>query len=79
MNADGRVMEFFPALLSPEESNAMVDRIEAHLTEHGFGLCAAELRRDGRFIGFVGLNVPSFEARFTPWKSVGDYLGSVGD
>jgi len=71
MNADPRVMEFFAARLSREESDALVDRIEAHFREHGFGLWAAELRRDGAFVGFVGLNIPSYQAPFTPCVEVG--------
>lgn len=60
MNADPRVMEFFPSTLSRAESDACVDRIEAHFVRHGFGLCAVELRQSGCFVGFIGLNVPSF-------------------
>jgi RimJ/RimL family protein N-acetyltransferase len=44
MNADPRVMEFFPARLSRLESDAMLAKIEAHFEQYGFGLCAAELR-----------------------------------
>ncbi|HVJ66734.1 MAG TPA: GNAT family N-acetyltransferase, partial [Caulifigura sp.] len=40
MNADPRVMEFFPALMTPEESDASVDRAEAHFAAHGFGVWA---------------------------------------
>jgi RimJ/RimL family protein N-acetyltransferase len=80
MNADSRVMEYFPSVLTAEESNAGVDRIEAHFARHGFGLFAAELRTIGRFIGFIGLSVPSFEAHFTPCVEIGwrldfDYWG----
>jgi RimJ/RimL family protein N-acetyltransferase len=71
MNADPRVMEFMPHSLSAQESNSLADRIEAHFREHGFGLCAVELRRDGSFLGFIGLNVPSFHAAFTPCVEVG--------
>ena len=71
MNADPRVMEFFAARLSRRESDALVDRIEAHFEEHGFGLWATELRRDGAFIGFVGLEIPRFEAHFTPCVEIG--------
>jgi RimJ/RimL family protein N-acetyltransferase len=71
LNADPRVMEFLPALLSRGESNRLVDRIEDHFRVHGFGLCAAELRRDHSFIGFIGLAVPSFQAAFTPCVEVG--------
>jgi RimJ/RimL family protein N-acetyltransferase len=59
LNADPRVMEFMPGILSKEESNSLADRIEAHFQQHGFGLYAAELRSGASFIGFVGLNVPS--------------------
>ncbi|MEI9968503.1 MAG: GNAT family N-acetyltransferase [Terracidiphilus sp.] len=46
MNADPRVMEFFPALLSPAESDALVDRAQAHFDRHGFGPFAVELIRE---------------------------------
>ena len=80
MNADARVMEFMPATLSGEESDRWVDEIENRFERHGFGLCAAELRENGEFIGFVGLLVPSFEAAFTPcveigWRLAAEYWG----
>ena len=71
MNADPGVMEFFPALLSREESDALIDRIEAHFEEHGFGLFAAEVRGDGSLIGFTGLNNPDFPAPFMPSVEIG--------
>ncbi|HEY2466975.1 MAG TPA: GNAT family N-acetyltransferase [Terracidiphilus sp.] len=71
MNMDPVVMEHFPALLSREETEAMVDRIEAHFEQRGFGLWAAELRDSGEFIGYVGLAVPRFEAAFTPCVEIG--------
>ncbi len=71
LNADARVMEFMPALLSRDQSHRLADRIEEHFREHGFGLCAAELRQDHSFIGFVGLSVPTFQAPFTPCVEIG--------
>lgn len=71
MNRDPRVMEFFPAPLNSEESNALIDRAEAHFALHGFGPFAAELRGTGEFIGFVGLSVPAFQAAFTPCVEIG--------
>jgi RimJ/RimL family protein N-acetyltransferase len=71
MNADSRVMEFFRQVLSAEESDALVDRIEAHFEERGFGLYAAELVEDGSFIGYIGLAVPRFSAHFTPCVEIG--------
>jgi len=76
MNADYRVMRYFLALLTGDETAASLDRIEAHFTEHGFGLWAAELRQTGEFIGFIGLNVPGFKAHFTPCVEIGWRLAS---
>jgi RimJ/RimL family protein N-acetyltransferase len=70
MNADPRVMEYMPGLLSREQSDALVDRIEHHF-RHGFGLWAAELRDSAEFIGFIGLSKPDFDASFTPCVEVG--------
>jgi RimJ/RimL family protein N-acetyltransferase len=71
INSDARVMEFMPGCLSATESDLLVDRIESHFCERGFGLYAAELRREGRFIGYVGLHTPSFPAHFTPCVEIG--------
>jgi RimJ/RimL family protein N-acetyltransferase len=71
INADPRVMEFFPARLSREESDALADRIAKHFQQRGFGLYAAELRSELRFIGFLGLYVPLFQAHFTPCVEIG--------
>jgi RimJ/RimL family protein N-acetyltransferase len=75
MNADPRVMEYFPAPLTAEESDQLADRIEAHFRDHGFSMCAAELRDGGEFIGFVGLARPRLVAHFTPCVEIGWRLG----
>jgi RimJ/RimL family protein N-acetyltransferase len=71
MNADPRVMQFMPAVLKREESDALIEKIEAHFREHGFGLFAAELRETGAFVGYIGLSVPQFQARFMPCVEIG--------
>lgn len=71
MNADPEVMAHFPALLSRDESDALVERIEAGFDHYGFGLWALEVRSTGAFIGFTGLAVPGFEAAFTPAVEIG--------
>ena len=71
INSDPRVMEFFPAVLSREESDRFLDRVEAHFDRYGFGLWAAELRENAALAGFVGLAVPGFEAPFTPCVEIG--------
>ncbi|MGD1106686.1 MAG: GNAT family N-acetyltransferase [Terracidiphilus sp.] len=71
MNADPRVMEFMPAPLSPAESDALVDRAQAHFERHGFGPFAVELLGDKTFAGFIGLFIPAFDAPFMPSVEVG--------
>ncbi len=71
LNADPRVMEFFPAALTRAESDAQMAAIRAFIEDHGYGLYAAEEKSSGRFIGFVGLSLPSFKAHFTPAVEIG--------
>lgn len=71
MNSDPQVMQHFPNLLTYEQNAQMVERIEAHFIEHGFGLWAVELKQTGQFAGFIGLAVPRFEAAFTPCVEIG--------
>jgi RimJ/RimL family protein N-acetyltransferase len=71
MNADPRVMEHFPSLLSREESDAVAARIEAHFEKHGYGFWAVEITGVNPFAGLIGLSVPRFEASFTPAVEIG--------
>jgi RimJ/RimL family protein N-acetyltransferase len=71
INADPRVMEFFPSRLNREQSDAVATRIRDRFERHGYGLWAVELPELAPFIGFVGLSVPSFEAHFTPCVEIG--------
>ena len=75
INGDPRIMEHFPSCLTRAESDALMDRIEAHFEAHGFGLFAAELRATGELAGFIGLAIPRFEAYFTPCVEIGWRLG----
>ena len=71
LNADPVVTEHFPAPLRPEESDALVDRIEAGFEERGWGLWAVEIPGRAAFAGFIGLNPATFDAPFTPAVEVG--------
>jgi ribosomal-protein-alanine N-acetyltransferase len=71
MNADPRVMELFPSVLSTEDSDALIARTMAAFREEGFGLWAVERRRDRALLGFVGLAAPAWEAAFTPCVEIG--------
>ena len=71
LNADPAVMEHFPALQTREQSDALIDRNIPELDGRGWGLWAMEVKDTGEFIGFTGLNVPTFEAPFLPGVEIG--------
>lgn len=71
LNADPQVMQYFPGMLSYEQSAQMVDRIKTHFDEYGFGLWAVEVKEDSQFAGFIGLAIPQFTAYFTPCIEIG--------
>jgi RimJ/RimL family protein N-acetyltransferase len=71
LNADPRVMEFFPAIPTREQSDALVARCQQHFDLHGFTFFAAELRETGDLIGFIGIFHTPFEAHFTPCVEIG--------
>jgi RimJ/RimL family protein N-acetyltransferase len=55
MNADPAVMTFFAAPITPEESNAAIDRYLLQLDRDGFTMLAAEHRETGDFAGVIGM------------------------
>lgn len=71
LNADPRVMEFFPNVMNRAESDALADRIEAGIVERGWGLWAVEIAGGEPFIGFVGLNPVPPELPCAPGVEVG--------
>ena len=71
LNADPRVMEYFPSPLTRKQSDEFIDRIAAGFVSHGFGLWALELKATSDFIGFTGLSIPRFDAAFMPTVEVG--------
>jgi RimJ/RimL family protein N-acetyltransferase len=71
LNADPAVMEHFPATLTREQSDDLVEEIEAGFERRGYGLWALEVRESGELVGFTGLNAVPFEGHFTPAVEVG--------
>jgi RimJ/RimL family protein N-acetyltransferase len=77
LNADLRVMRYFPAPLSRAESDRFAERIRRHLDANGWGLWAVEIAGVAPFAGFIGLAVPRFEAAFTPAIEIGWRLATA--
>ncbi|MBC9178123.1 GNAT family N-acetyltransferase [Pseudoroseomonas ludipueritiae] len=71
MNADPEVMRHFPEPLSREQSDALMDRINASIAQDGFGFWAVERHDTPGIIGFCGLARVRWEARFTPAVEIG--------
>ncbi len=65
---------------SRAESERFLDRQLEHWGRHGFGSWAAELKEEGRLIGYIGLSVPSWLPQVLPavevgWRLHPDYWG----
>ena len=79
INADAEVRRYYyPAILSPAETDEMIDRCRDHLARHGFGFLALEARDDGHLVGGLGLSRPGPEVPNTtgaPEIEIGWILG----
>ena len=71
LNADPKVMKYFPTPLERSASDAMADRCQALIAERGWGLWAVETRGAHEFIGFVGLHIPTAALPFNPCVEIG--------
>ncbi|MEP6608787.1 MAG: GNAT family N-acetyltransferase [Burkholderiaceae bacterium] len=69
MNADPRVMEFFLAPLSREESDVLLTRMRSVIEERGWGWWCVDI--NGQCAGFTGLSVPPYQTPFMPCVEVG--------
>lgn len=71
LNADPRVMEFFPEPLPRQASDEMAWRIHSLIEQRGWGFWAVEVKGGAPFIGFVGLHVPGAALPFSPCVEIG--------
>lgn len=71
MNSDAAVMQYFPQPLQPQQTLAMLQRIEDCFTTNHFGLYVAEEKHTQTFLGFTGFSIPNFNNFFTPCVEVG--------
>lgn len=71
INADSRVMEFFPSLVDREGTVSFIDRMKLQLAQKGYCYYAVDDLADQDFIGFIGLSTQTYEAPFTPCVDIG--------
>lgn len=71
LNADPRVMAFFPSTLSGSQSDALADRCQALIAQRGWGFWALECGATQAFIGFAGLHAQPDALPFSPCVEIG--------
>jgi RimJ/RimL family protein N-acetyltransferase len=80
LNADPRVMEFFPSTLTRAESDDMADECRSFIEQRGWGPWVVELKATREFVGVVGLYIPSEVLAFSPcveilWRLAFEHWG----
>lgn len=65
MNADPEVREYFPEVLTREQSDTSAAFFRTELDQRGWGWWAVELTATGEFIGFAGLDPVDEEVPLT--------------
>lgn len=71
MNADAEVRRHFPGVASEEQSRGEAERCRDAIAQRGWGLWALEVPGVLPFAGFVGLNVPVYDAPWVPAVEIG--------
>jgi RimJ/RimL family protein N-acetyltransferase len=81
INSDDRVMEFFPARRTREQSDELLDMLRDEIDREGFGFAAIELAATGECIGFAGLHEDSVMSSWPAgtieigWRLAPEYWG----
>jgi len=81
LNADPKVMNFFPNIRTVNESNLLAERLSGLIENNGWGFWAVECKADSNFIGFVGLHNCESNLPFSPaieigWRLARKYWGN---
>lgn len=71
INSHSQVCKYLPKQLTELESDELARKIIQKFDVQGFGMFALEETSTNEFIGFTGLNIPSFEAPFMPNVEIG--------
>ncbi|MEP2937199.1 MAG: GNAT family N-acetyltransferase [Gilvibacter sp.] len=68
---DSEVMRYFPFLLSMNQVNDFIVRMQRGYSKNGYCYFAADLIETGQFIGFIGISYQDFESDYTPNVDIG--------
>ncbi|MEL7527460.1 MAG: GNAT family N-acetyltransferase [Pseudomonadota bacterium] len=73
MCADPVVMRYFPDVMTRDKSEQLVSRCVEKQEKDGFCMAPIEVKSTGEFLGFVGLNRPTYAAPlpFEPCVEIG--------
>ncbi len=71
MCADKEVMRYFPATLSFQETENLVNRFQERYEQDGYTYYVVEIKETGEFIGFCGMLMQTYESPFTPNVDIG--------
>ncbi|HKU67920.1 MAG TPA: GNAT family N-acetyltransferase, partial [Candidatus Baltobacteraceae bacterium] len=71
MNADPRVMEFFPGVTAREKSREQAAAMRAGVEEHGYGWLVMERKDRPGFAGVAALDDIRYELPFRPLREIG--------
>ncbi len=71
MNADPRVMEFFPRTYERARADAIAAEIRMGFERNGYGWWAVEIKDSGRFAGVICVDDVHYDVPFAPPREVG--------
>lgn len=71
LNRDPLVREYFPSVLTQEESDKSAQIFLEEIEKNGYGFFAVSAPGFSEFIGFCGIRPVGFEAHFTPAVEIG--------
>lgn len=71
LNADARVMEFFPSTYTRERAQGSAATLRERLERDGYGWWILEIKGGASFAGVIALQDVPFEAHFTPALEIG--------
>lgn len=71
INQDPMVMEFFPDLMSKEQTKTFIRNMNDMYHQYGYCYFAVDILKNQSFIGFIGLAWQTYDAFFTPCVDIG--------